>query len=138
MPGARVLGAGAMSRAPRLRRGATSVRGIGGPVARPPCREEYDHAGSAKDIDGKMTAAMESVSEFASVRTGRPRRRCSTRCAWIIGTLTPVNQVASISVPDARTLLIQPWEATQLAAIEKAIIKSDLGLNPAKDGKSSA
>jgi ribosome recycling factor len=51
------------------------------------------------------------------------------------GTPTPVNQIASVSVPDARTLLIQPWEATQLQAIEKAIMKSDLGLNPANDGK---
>jgi ribosome recycling factor len=90
-----------------------------------------------KDIDSKMTAAIESVSrEFASVRTGRASTALlDTVRVDYYGTLTPVNQVASISVPDARTLLIQPWEATQLQAIEKAIIKSDLGLNPAHDGK---
>ena len=90
-----------------------------------------------KDIDSKMTAAIESVSrEFASVRTGRASTALlDTVRVDYYGTLTPVNQVASISVPDARTLLIQPWEATQLQAIEKAIIKSDLGLNPANDGK---
>jgi ribosome recycling factor len=90
-----------------------------------------------KDIDSKMTAAIESMSrEFASVRTGRASTALldSVRVDYY-GTLTPVNQMASISVPDARTLLIQPWEATQLQAIEKAISKSDLGLNPANDGK---
>jgi len=90
-----------------------------------------------KDIDGRMTAAIESVSrEFGSVRTGRASAALlDTVRVDYYGTLTPVNQVASIAVPDARTLLIQPWEATQLSAIEKAIIKSDLGLNPANDGK---
>jgi ribosome recycling factor len=90
-----------------------------------------------KDIDSKMTAAIESVSrELASVRTGRASTALlDTVRVDYYGTLTPVNQMASISVPDARTLLIQPWEATQLAAIEKAIIKSELGLNPANDGK---
>jgi ribosome recycling factor len=90
-----------------------------------------------KDIDSKMNAAIETVSrEFASVRTGRASTALlDTVRVDYYGTLTPVNQVASISVPDARTLLIQPWEATQLQAIEKAIIKSDLGLNPANDGK---
>jgi ribosome recycling factor len=90
-----------------------------------------------KDLETKMTAAIESVSrEFASVRTGRASTALlDTVRVDYYGTPTPVNQVASISVPDARTLLIQPWEATQLQAIEKAIIKSDLGLNPANDGK---
>ena len=51
------------------------------------------------------------------------------------GTPTPVPQVASLSVPDPKTLLIQPWDASLLPAIEKAIMKSDLGLTPANDGK---
>src|SRR5919197_2853122 len=51
------------------------------------------------------------------------------------GTPTPLNQMASISVPDARTLTIQPWEASQLKAIEKALMASDLGLTPINDGK---
>ena len=90
-----------------------------------------------KDVEGKMTAAIESLGrELASVRTGRASTALlDTVRVDYYGTLTPVNQMASVSVPDARTLLIQPWEATQLAAIEKAIIKSDLGLNPANDGK---
>ena len=90
-----------------------------------------------KEIETKMNTALETVSRgFASVRTGR----ASTALLDAIrvdyyGTPTPINQVASISVPDARTLHIQPWEAAQLSAIEKAINKSDLGLTPANDGK---
>jgi ribosome recycling factor len=49
--------------------------------------------------------------------------------------MTPLNQVASVSVPDPRTILIQPWDATQLKEIEKGIVKSDLGLSPSNDGK---
>jgi ribosome recycling factor len=90
-----------------------------------------------KDIDTKMTAAIDTVGrEFASVRTGRASTALlDTVRVDYYGTPTPVNQVGSISVPDARTLLIQPWEPAQLAAIEKAIMKSDLGLTPANDGK---
>ena len=51
------------------------------------------------------------------------------------GTLQPINQVATVSVPDARSLVIQPWDVSQIAAIEKAIQKSDLGLTPSNDGK---
>ena len=90
-----------------------------------------------KDLDGKMTTAIDALSrELASVRTGRASTALlDTVRVDYYGTPTPVNQIASISVPDARTLLIQPWEAPQLQAIERAIIKSDLGLNPANDGK---
>jgi len=51
------------------------------------------------------------------------------------GTVQPISQVATISVPDARSLVIQPWDVSQIAAIEKAIQKSDLGLTPSNDGK---
>jgi ribosome recycling factor len=51
------------------------------------------------------------------------------------GVLTPINQMASASAPDPRTIVIQPWDTSQIAAIEKAILKSDLGLNPSSDGK---
>jgi len=90
-----------------------------------------------KDIDSKMTAAIETVGrEVAAVRTGRASTALlDTLRVDYYGTLTPVNQVGSISVPDARTLMIQPWELSQLGAIEKAIMKSDLGLTPANDGK---
>src|SRR5262245_41473306 len=90
-----------------------------------------------KDLDSRMTAAIDAVGrEFASVRTGRASTALlDTIRVDYYGTPTPVNQMASVSVPDARTLVIQPWEGTQLSAIEKAIMKSDLGLNPANDGK---
>ncbi len=90
-----------------------------------------------KDIEARMTAALETLSrEFASVRTGRASTGLleGVRVDYY-GTPTPVTQMASVSVPDARTLVIQPWEQGQLAAIEKAIMKSDLGLTPANDGK---
>jgi len=90
-----------------------------------------------KEIETKMNTALETVSrEFASVRTGRASTALlDTVRVDYYGTPTSINQVASMSVPDARTLLIQPWEAAQLPAIEKAINKSDLGLTPANDGK---
>src|SRR5437667_8899982 len=90
-----------------------------------------------REVETKMTGALEALGrEFAAVRTGRASAGLlDTIRVDYYGTPTPVNQMASVSVPDARTLLIQPWEATQLQAIEKAINKSDLGLNPANDGK---
>ena len=90
-----------------------------------------------KDVETKMAAALEALGrEFATVRTGR----ASTALLDVIrvdyyGTPTPLNQMASVSVPDARTLTIQPWEVSQLKAIEKAILASDLGLTPMNDGK---
>jgi ribosome recycling factor len=90
-----------------------------------------------KDVDTRMNAALEALSrEFATVRTGR----ASTGLLDAIrvdyyGTPTPIGQMASVSTPDARTVMIQPWETAQLAAIEKAIMKSDLGIQPVNDGK---
>ena len=84
-----------------------------------------------------MTAAIDTLGrEFASVRTGRASTALlDTIRVDYYGTPTPVGQMASVSVPDARTLTIQPWEPAQLQPIEKAIMKSDLGLNPVNDGK---
>ena len=90
-----------------------------------------------KDVDTRMNAALEALSrEFATVRTGRASTALldSVRVDYY-GTPTPVNQMASVSTPDARTVVIQPWEAGQLSAIEKAIMKSDLGVQPVNDGK---
>jgi len=90
-----------------------------------------------KDVEGRMTAALDTLGrELASVRTGRASTSLldGLRVDYY-GTPTPVNQMASCSVPDARTLVIQPWEANQLKAIEKAIMASDLGLTPQNDGK---
>ena len=84
-----------------------------------------------------MKAATEAMSrEFASIRTGRASAGLldGIRVDYY-GTLTPLNQMASVAVPDARTLSIQPWEANQLKAIEKALVASDLGITPMNDGK---
>jgi len=90
-----------------------------------------------KDLDTRMKAALEVMArEFATVRTGRASANLldAVRVDYY-GNPTPVNQMASVSVPDARTIMIQPWEATQLKAIEKAIQVADLGVNPQNDGK---
>jgi len=90
-----------------------------------------------KDAETRMQGAIDALlREFAGVRTGRASTGLleGIRVDYY-GTPTPVNQVASLSVPDPKTLLIQPWEPGLLPAIEKAILKSDLGLTPANDGK---
>ena len=84
-----------------------------------------------------MQGAIEALPrEFAGVRTGRASTGLleGIRVDYY-GTPTPINQLASLSVPDPKTLLIQPWEPSMLPAIEKAIMKSDLGLTPVNDGK---
>ncbi|MGH7356181.1 MAG: ribosome recycling factor [Candidatus Rokuibacteriota bacterium] len=90
-----------------------------------------------KEVETRMSGAADSLSrELASVRTGRASTALldGIRVDYY-GTPTPLNQMASVSTPDARTITIQPWEPTQLKEIEKAIVKSDLGLTPANDGK---
>ena len=90
-----------------------------------------------KDMEARMTSAIDALGkDFASVRTGR----ASTALLDPIrvdyyGNPTPINQMASVSTPDARTLVIQPWEASQMKEIEKAITKADLGIQPVNDGK---
>ncbi|MDR3640327.1 MAG: ribosome recycling factor [Humidesulfovibrio sp.] len=89
--------------------------------------------------DGKkrMTGALSSLSkEFARLRTGRASvSLIEPIMADYYGNPTPVGQIASLSVPDARTITIQPWDKAAFSAVEKAIQKSDLGLNPVNDGK---
>jgi ribosome recycling factor len=90
-----------------------------------------------KDLDTRMNTALEALArEFATVRTGRASTAIldAVRVDYY-GTPTPISQMASLSTPDARTLVIQPWEAGQLKEIEKAITKADLGVTPANDGK---
>lgn len=84
-----------------------------------------------------MQGALDTVArEFAGVRTGRATTALLEGVRVdAYGTPTPVNQVASVSVPDPRTLVIQPWDQSLLRQIEKAIQRSDLGLTPANDGK---
>ncbi len=82
----------------------------------------------------KAVAAMES--DFAAIRAGRANPAILDRITVdYYGTATPLAQVGSISVPDPRQLLIQPWDASILHDIEKAILASDLGLTPNNDGK---
>jgi ribosome recycling factor len=90
-----------------------------------------------KDAETRMQSAVEVLTrEFAGVRTGRASVALLEHVRVdYYNTPTPIPQVASISVPDARTLLIQPWDQSVLAKIEKAIQKSDLGITPANDGK---
>lgn len=89
------------------------------------------------DLEARMQAAVDLLSrEFAGIRTGRANTALLDAVrVEAYGAVTPINQMASLSVPDPRTLVIQPWDASQIAAIEKAILKSDLGLTPSSDGK---
>lgn len=90
-----------------------------------------------KTYDVKMGKTIESVKgDFASVRAGRANAGVLDRIqVEYYGTPTPIQQVASISTPDPRTLQIQPWDGSLLKAIEKAIQTSDLGINPQNDGR---
>lgn len=90
-----------------------------------------------KDAEARMQSAVEVLTrEFAGVRTGRASAALLEHVRVdYYNTLTPLTQVASISVPDARTLLIQPWDQSVLPKVERAIQKSDLGITPANDGK---
>jgi ribosome recycling factor len=90
-----------------------------------------------KDLDARMQAAVDVLArEFAGVRTGRANAALLDGIrVEAYGALTPVNQMASVSVPDPKTIVIQPWDGSQLKGIEKAILKSDLGLTPSSDGK---
>ena len=90
--------------------------------------QEYEH---------KMKKTVEVViSDFGGVRAGRANASVLDKISVeYYGTETPINQVASISAPDPRTLVIQPWDGTLLKAIEKAIQASDLGINPQNDGR---
>ena len=90
-----------------------------------------------KPFDGKMVKTIEVVkSDFAGVRAGRANAGVLDRIqVEYYGTPTPIQQVASISTPDPRTLAIQPWDGSLLKEIERAILCSDLGINPQNDGR---
>ena len=84
----------------------------------------------------KMGKAIDAMKrELATIRTGRAAPAIVDHIKVdYYGVPTPLNQIATISVPEARLLLIQPWDRQALSSIEKAILKSDLGLNPSNDG----
>jgi ribosome recycling factor len=92
--------------------------------------------GIIKEAESNMKKTIEVVKkEFASMRAGRATPALLDKIMVnYYGTPTPVNQLANISVPEARLLVIQPWDKSSLPEIEKAILKSDLGINPASDG----
>lgn len=89
------------------------------------------------DAERRMQKAVEALKQdISSIRTGRANSALIERITVdYYGTPTPINQVASISVPEARLLVIQPWDRKMLIDIEKAIQKSDLGINPNNDGQ---
>jgi ribosome recycling factor len=90
-----------------------------------------------KDLKDKMEKVISGLkSELSRLRTGRatPALLDGVKVEYY-GSMTPISQVGNISVPDPKLIVIQPWDQSAIAAIEKGIIKSDLGLNPQSDGK---
>ena len=99
------------------------------------------HGETVKEVEAetktRMSKALEDLRrEMATIRTGRasPTILDGIRASYY-GTPTPLNQLANMSVPEPSLIVIQPWDVSQIGAIEKAILASDLGLNPANDGK---
>ena len=90
-----------------------------------------------KVFEDKMKKTCEALStQFATIRAGRANAAVLDQITVdYYGSPTPINQVASIGSPDPRTLLIQPWDGSVLKGIEKAILASDLGINPQNDGR---
>ena len=90
-----------------------------------------------KEYNRKMDKTLEVLQEnFGAIRAGRANARVLDRITVeYYGVETPVGQVGSISSPDARTLVIQPWDGSLLKKIEKAIQTSELGINPQNDGR---
>jgi ribosome recycling factor len=90
-----------------------------------------------KDAERRMRASLEALKrDLANIRTGRASAGLVERLeADYYGASTPLNQLATITTPEARLLVITPWDKGAIGAIEKAIQKSDLNLNPSNDGK---
>jgi len=91
---------------------------------------------TVSDAERRMTRAVEAAQhDYQTIRTGRANPALLERVAVeYYGSSLPVNQLATISVPEPRLLIIAPWDKGAIPVIEKAILKSDLGLNPASDG----
>jgi ribosome recycling factor len=89
-----------------------------------------------KDAESRMGKSIDALkSELTKLRTGRAHTSLLDHITVdYYGTATPLNQVASVTVSDARTLTVVPWEKNMVSVVEKAIITSDLGLNPAVSG----
>jgi ribosome recycling factor len=96
---------------------------------------------SVKEVETNLRTRMEKAvsdlqHEMASIRTGRASLSILDHIRVdYYGTPTPLNQLANLHVPEPSLITIQPWDVSQIGAIEKSIRASDLGLNPANDGK---
>ena len=90
-----------------------------------------------KELEQKMNKTIDALKhEYTTIRAGRANAQMLDKVRVdYYGTPTPVNQMAAISVPEPRTLMINPWDKSSMAEIEKAIRNSDLGLNPTNDGE---
>ena len=90
-----------------------------------------------KNLEAKMAKTIEALKyEYTTIRTGRANAQMLDKIRVdYYGTPTPINQMAAVSVPEARTLMINAWDKIFMAEIEKAIRNSDLGLNPTNDGE---
>jgi ribosome recycling factor len=90
-----------------------------------------------RELDGRMSKTVDVLqSDLLTIRTGRASPALVERLqVEYYGTMTPLNQIASISVPEPRLIIIRPWDVSALQAIEKAILRSELGLTPQNDGK---
>ena len=90
-----------------------------------------------RENEEKMQASIEALKkDFGSIRTGRASLSLLDNIlVEYYGNPTPLNQVSSLSTPDSRQIVIQPWEPKTISDIERAILKSDLGLTPTNDGK---
>jgi ribosome recycling factor len=90
-----------------------------------------------RETEDRMNKSLHVFdAELSKIRTGRASTSLVEHIAVdYYGTQTPINQLATISTPEARTILIQPWDINAISGIEKAIMKSELGVNPANDGK---
>lgn len=88
------------------------------------------------DAEDRMKKSLEHLSkDLASLRAGRANPAMVEKLSVdYYGVNTPINQLANITVPEARLLVIQPWDKSMITDIEKAIMKSDLGINPSNDG----
>lgn len=103
-------------------------------------RKEADNKGTPEavlvDAEGKMDRAIEALNrELNTLRTGRATPSLIENVTVdYYGVPTPLKQIASISAPDARAILVQPWDKQSLREIEKSLLKSEMGFNPSNDG----
>ena len=89
-----------------------------------------------QDVEARMKKSLAALQkDFAAIRTGRANvAMFDGITVTVYGSQMPLNQVATISIPEPRLVVIQPWDSKNLGEIEKAILKSDLSLNPSNDG----